>query len=114
MDLASGQAVVLPAKGKSFDPTGIPKAVKDAGFTPGEIEVTILGTLKSKDGLLLLTMPGAVTQFVLAGGAKAEELRKRTDLQGQRLKVSGKLHPSHADQPPGMTVERWAPAAATQ
>jgi len=114
VDLARGQAVILPAKANSFDPTRIPKAVKDAGFTPGEIEVTVLGTLKSKGDLLLLAMPGAVPQFVLAGGAKAEELKKRTELLGQRLKVTGKLHGSHADKPPGMTVERWATGAAPQ
>ncbi len=98
---------MLPAREKSFDPTRIPKAVKDAGFTPGEVEVTTAGSLGRKDDLLLLEMPGPVRQFVLAGGAKAEELRARSDLLGKRLRVTGKLHPSHADSPPGLSVERW-------
>ncbi len=96
--------------GKSFDPTRIPKAVKGAGFTPGEIEVTAVGTLVRRKDLLLLEMVGARREFVLAGGAKAEEVEKRADLLGQRLRVTGKLHPSHAEQPPGLTVEIWKPA----
>jgi len=107
VDLKSAQAVVLPAKEKSFDPTKIPKAVKDAGFTPGEVEVTAEGSLTRKNSLLLLEMPGPVRQFVLAGGARAEELTGRHDLLGKRVRVSGRLHPSHADRPPGLTIERW-------
>ena len=114
MDLKSSQAVVLPAKEKSFDPTRIPKAVKDAGFTPGEVEVTAVGSLTRKDGLLLLEMPGALRQFVLAGGPKAEELMGRRDLLGKEVRVLGKLHPSHGERPPGLTVERWALTGLTK
>ena len=109
-DLAAGTAVVRPASGKSFDPSRIPKAVKDAGFTPGEIEVTAAGTLVRENDLLRLKMDGPVPVFVLAGGAQAEPLRSRTDLLGKRLRVTGKLHPSHADRPPGLTVESFEPA----
>lgn len=112
MDLKSAQAIVLPAKGKSFDPTRIPKAVKDAGFTPRDVEITAVGSLARKDDLLLLEMPGPVAEFVLAGGEKAEDLTRRNDLRGKRLRVTGRLHPSHADRPLGLTVERWSLASA--
>jgi hypothetical protein len=111
VDLASAEAVITPAAGKSFDPARIAKAVKDAGFTPGPIEVTAVGTLVEKDGLLVLEMAGPLAQFVLADGAREEDLKQRHDLRGQRLRVTGKLHPSHADQPPGLTVERFEPLA---
>ncbi len=111
--MKTGQAVVRPAEGKSFDPTQIPRAIKDAGFGAGEIELTAVGTLSRQDELLLLELSGAVRKFVLAGGAKAEELEGRAGLLGKRLRVTGKLHPSHADRPPGLTVERWALAAPT-
>jgi hypothetical protein len=107
VDLKSSQAVILPAKEKSFDPTQIPKAVKDAGFSPGEITVTAGGTLVHEGGLLRLKMPGRVPQFVLAGGAKADELGGRADLLGKRVRVTGKLHPAHAEKPPGITVEAF-------
>ncbi len=110
VDLAAGTAVVRPAAGKSFDPARIPKAVKDAGFTPGEIEVTATGTLVEENDELRLKMQGPAPIFVLAGGVKAEQLKGRTDLHGKRLRVTGKLHPSHADKPPGLTVESFEPA----
>lgn len=81
--------------------------MKDAGFTPGNIEVTAAGSVVRKGDLLLLEMPGPVRQFVLADGPKAEELKRQPDLPGKRLLVIGKLHPSHADRPPGITVERF-------
>jgi len=109
-DLAAGSAVVRPASGKSFDPARIPKAVKDAGFTPGEIEVTAAGTLVEENGLLRLKMQGPVPAFVLAGGPKAEQLKSRPDLLGKRVRVTGKLHPFHADKPAGLTVESFEPA----
>ena len=110
VDLKAGAAVVRPAPGKSFNPTQIPKAVKDAGFTPGEIELTAAGTLAKKGDLLRLQMSGPLTELVLAGGEKAAELEKRSDLFGRHVRVRGKLHPSHADQPPGLTVEGWEEA----
>ncbi len=99
--------MLLPTKGKSFDPTEIPQAVKKAGFSPGKVEVTVVGTLATEDDLLRLDMPGRVQQIILAGGAKAEELGKQRNLIGQRLRVTGTLHGSHGDQPPGITVECW-------
>lgn len=111
VDLKNAQAVMTPAAGRSFDPTRIRKAVKDAGFTPGEIEVTASGTLVQRKDLLLLEMVGAPREFVLVGGPKFEELKKRSDLVGKRLRVRGKLHPFHADRPPGLTVESFAALA---
>lgn len=108
VDLKEGQAILLPKERASFDPAKIPSAVKDAGFTPGEIEVTAAGTLAREGELLLLEMPGPVPKLVLAGGPKGPELEGRSDLLGQKLRVTGKLHPSHADRAPGITVERWS------
>ncbi len=113
VELKTGQAVVRPAEGQSFDPTQIARAIKSAGFGAGEIELTAVGTLSRQDDLLLLELSGAVRKFVLAGGAKAEELEGRAELLGKRLRVTGKLHPSHADRPPGLMVERWALADPT-
>lgn len=99
--------MITPASGKNFDPTKIPAAVKDAGFTPGEVEIGALGTLTSRKDLLLLQAPGPGREFVLAGGARAEELKKQSGLLGKRVRVRGKVHPSHADQPPGLTVQSF-------
>ena len=109
IDLENARAAFRPAPERSFDPTRISQAIKKAGFTPGEVEVTAVGTLSGEKDRLQLAMAGPVPILVLAGGTKEEELREREDLLGQQLRVTGKLHPSHADQAPGITVEHWEP-----
>ncbi|GBC81598.1 hypothetical protein HRbin10_00710 [bacterium HR10] len=100
---------MFPQTGKSFDPVLIPKALRDAGFTPTAIVVVVDGTLIAEGEFLTLDVPGLDHSFVLAGGAQADALRKRTDLVGKKIRVAGKLHPSHADRPPGLTVESFEP-----
>ena len=114
VDLKSGQAIVLPAEGKSFDPSPIRKAVQDAGFTPGEIRVTASGSLVKEGDLWVLEMSGPPEKFVLAGGAGIEELEKQAGVLGKRIRVTGMLHPPHADRPPGLTVEEWTPAGSSE
>lgn len=110
MSLVKGEAEVFPKSGKSFDPVLIPKAIQDAGFTATEVVVTADGTLVKGGEFPELNVPELNHPFVLAGGAQAAALTKRTDLVGKKIRVTGKLHPSHADQPPGLTVEEFQPA----
>ena len=46
-------------------------------------------------------------KFVLAGGKGIESVSNRPELIGTPIRVTGKLHPSHAEKPPGITVEKW-------
>ncbi len=97
-----------PAEGESFDPRAIRKAVSDAGFSAPEVTVTATGGLVPRDGKLYLEMAGPVSAFLLSGGEVVDPLRRRDDLAGQRFRLRGQLHAtSHADQPPGLTVEHW-------
>ncbi len=106
-----GEAEVFPKPGKAFDPVLIPKAIKDAGFSVPEVIVTADGTLANKrKDFLELDVSGLRHPFVLASGAQEEALKKRADLLGKKIRVTGKLHGSHADQPPGLTVENFQPA----
>ncbi len=107
VDLKSAEGVIRPAKGKTFDPNGIPEALKSTPFTPGEIEVTAVGTLARKNGSLLLEMPGVVRQFLLSGGRKADELGRRKEVVGKRIEVKGKL--ASTPNGPGLSVESWKP-----
>jgi hypothetical protein len=109
VDLVKGQAEVLPKPGRSFDPALIPKAIKDAGFSAPEVLATLAGTLVQGKGLLELYVPGLNHPFVLAGGPQEDALRKRADLMGKKIRLTGKLHPSHGDLPPGLTVESFQP-----
>jgi hypothetical protein len=105
VDLVKGQAEVFPKPGKSFDPALIPKAIKDAGFSAPEVVATVAGTLVQTGGRLELNVPGLNHAFVLAGGSQEDALKKRVDLVGKKIRLTGKLHPARGDLPPGLTVE---------
>ncbi len=105
MDLVKGEADVFPKPGKSFDPALIPKAIKDAGFSVPEVTVTADGVLVQGKEFLELNISGIKHPFLLAVGAQADSLKKRADLVGKKIRVTGKLHPSHGDLVPGLTVE---------
>ena len=107
VDFKGGLAEVACMEGKGLDPTGIPKAVLDTGFTPGEVTLTAVGILGRSGKLLVLEMTGPVKTMVLAGGERIDELSKNTDLQGRHIRVTGKLH---TEKPPGLTVETWVEA----
>ena len=106
-----GEAEVFPKPGRSFDPALIPKAIKDTGFSAPEVVVTADGILVKGKESLELNIAGIKHSFVLAGGAQADALKKRVDLVGKKVRVTGKLHPSHADLPPGLTVETFQPGS---
>jgi len=109
VDLVKGQAEVLPKPGKSFDPALIPKAIKDAGFSAPEVVATMAGTLAQSKDRLELNVPGLNHPFVLAGGPQEDALKRRADLVGKKIRLTGKLHLSHGDLPPGFTVESFEP-----
>ena len=107
MNLVQGKAEVFPKLGESFDPTRIPKAIKDAGFSVRDLEVQVQGILTQGKEFLELKVEGLERPFVLAGGKRADELKKRTDLFSRPIRISGQLHASHAERPPGLTVESF-------
>ena len=104
---------MLPAPGESFDPTSIPEAVRKAGFDAGEVRLVAVGTLHGDDGLLVLVLEGVLPKLVLAGGERIEELTEKPKLLGRNLRITGILHGSHDDLPPGLTVESWEATAAS-
>jgi len=110
VDLVKGQAEVFPKPGRSFDPARIPKAIRDAGFSAPEVIATVAGTLVQSKDRLELNVPGLNHPFVLAGGSQEDALKKRADLVGRNIRLTGKLHPGHGDLPPGLTMESFQPA----
>lgn len=110
MNLVKGESRVFPKPGRSFDPALIPKAIRGAGFTAPEVRVVVVGTLAKREGQLELSIPGMGRPFVLAGGPQGGALAQRADLIGTRIRLTGELlHPSHAEQAPGLTVEAFEP-----
>ncbi len=106
--------MVLPATGKNFDPTEIPEAVRRTGFDPRDLRLVVVGTLRREDDLLVLELEGPLPELVLAGGEAIGELMEKPQLLGSELRIKGKLHGSHGDRPPGLTVESWEAASGAE
>ena len=103
-------AAIHPAKGRTFDPAEIPRAIRDAGFSSPEVFFTVKGRLEKEGEWLALRVPGLRHIFFLEGGPGFAELKAATTFLNKTIRVSGKLHGSHADRAPGMTVEKFESA----
>ncbi len=111
--MGKAAAVIHSARGRTFDPADIPRAVRDAGFSSPEVEFTARGAVEKQEGWFVLRIPGVRHVFYLEGGAHIGDLKSATALLGKTIQVTGKLHGSHGERPPGMTVEEYAPVAAS-
>ncbi len=58
VDIKNGTALLKASPGKSIAVDGVPKAVKDAGFTPTAITVVVAGRITSDSGTGLILQPG--------------------------------------------------------
>jgi hypothetical protein len=105
VNLVKAEGTVFPKAGKSFDPALIPKVIRDAGFTAAEVAVVADGTLAARNGALELDVPGLAHPFLLAGGSKIDPLRKRADLLGKKIRVTGTLGSAQDARPPSLAVE---------
>lgn len=104
-----GQAEVFAKPGKTIDPTLIPKAIRDAGFSAAEVLMEADGILAQKGQDLFLTVPGLSQVYRLSAGPEVEALSRRVDLFGKEVRITGKLRLAVAGPPPEMTVEQFGP-----
>ena len=102
-----GIATVFPRQGSSFDPAGISQAIKDAGFTAVEILLIADGVLVQGERVLALDISGLAPPWELLSGAQLDELKKRGDLIGTRVQVSGRFVAGNAARPYRLTVESF-------
>jgi hypothetical protein len=109
VSLVKGEAEVFPRPEKSFDPTRIPKALEDSGFTASEVVVTVEGVLVRGRDSLELRVPGLTHSFALEGGAMAGALEGRADLLERKIRLVGNVQPARGERPPALSVEEVSP-----
>ena len=106
MDFKAGTAVVVAKSEESFDPEKVREFLKKSGFSIPKLKLTVRGRLEKWKDMLALRAPGLDEVLVLAGGEKLQELAGQ-GLVGREVRVEGLLHPLHAEQPGGLTVEAY-------
>lgn len=103
VNLGASSAALTASDGGSIDVSSIPEAIRKAGFTPGTIEVTAVGTISAEDSERLLFEVSGTDQEMLLVNLSGEIEKKSTEFAaaGVRVRVSGALH-LHPEEPPGL------------
>ena len=106
VDLKSGSATLTVLKGKTIHVDQVPAAVKAAGFTPGEIQVIAVGTIKLDDQNRHLFQTYGSDQTFLLTDVKNKPQKGLNALSqtGALVKISGIFH-QHKDEMPAITPE---------
>ena len=86
-----GIAKITVKKGKSLAINGVKKAVKDGGFTPREISITVTGKLNEQNEQTVLTIPDSRQFFFLVPNEQLSKVEEMLDGKDRTLKLTGKV-----------------------
>ena len=94
-----GSASLSASEGESIDFSSIPEAIRKAGFTPGAIDVTAVGTLSAgNEERTLFKVSGTDQEMLLVNlSEEIEATIAELATAGVRVRVNGALH-FHPDE----------------
>ena len=92
-----GTAKITVKKGSSLSIEEVEKAVKDGGFTSGDISITVTGRLVERDGRTVLAMPGSEEIFLMEQNEQLQKLEKTLNGKDKRVKLTGKVAREHKE-----------------
>lgn len=116
-NLKSGFVEVFLKDGKAIDINRLNNAVKESGFTPGDIKVTATGEFTESSGNPAIKVSGSDQIFLLVGSKSHEkeeflseeriaEINTATESGGKKLTVNGYLH-THSELPSALSLESY-------
>lgn len=106
-----GTANLTVKKGKALPIEAVEKAVKDGGFTPREVSLTVMGRLTERNGRAVLTVPDSEEIFLVE--PKEQLLKIKEALKGadKAVRLTGKLSQErtegHTGHPYALSIERF-------
>ncbi len=87
--MKQGVARLEAGKDASIDVRELPRAVREAGFTPGAVTVVALGTIHRKDGTMHLFLPGGGVPFEIDAATEAARSALAAAADGRPVSVRG-------------------------
>ena len=119
IELKIGQALVSLENGISPDISAFQTAIKKAGFTPRNVQITAIGKVQLKNDEIHLTLRGSKNKYLLfAKDTVNAELplqlkAQLSDLADSQslVAITGTPH-SHAQGQSGLSVEKFSPLAS--
>ena len=85
----AGLAELTIKEGKSVDIDGIKKAVKDGGFTPREIHITLKGRIEEADGQMILRVDKVSDVFILKNNEILKDIITSEKAQDEIVTITG-------------------------
>ena len=120
--LENGTATFPWKPGVAFDPAAVRKAIREAGFTPRDLTVTVTGVIevssdRDAQTMLELVDEDAKLTVLVTPGARADQraswdqMRALGLLQAAKLRVrvEGEVRADSADRPWSLILHTWAP-----
>ena len=107
INMGAGSASMSASEGESIDFSSIPEAIRKAGFTPGAIDLSAVGTLSAGDGERSVFKVSGTDEEMLLVDLSEEIERKIAEFSatGVRMRVHGVLR-SHTDELPTLEPNR--------
>ncbi len=103
VNMDTGSASMSASEGESIDFSSLPEAIRKAGFTPGPVDITAVGTLSAgNEERSLFKVSGTDQEMLLVN--LSEEIKKKIaefSAAGMRMRVKGTLH-FHTDEVPAL------------
>ncbi len=98
-------------KGKTLSIEAVEKAVKDGGFTPRDISITVAGRVVEYDGRKVLTIPEGKDIFLLEANEKLKKVREIVKGEDKTVRLTGKVarkqEEGHSGHPYVLSIERF-------
>ena len=104
-----GTAKLAVKKGKTLSVETVEKAVKDGGFTPREISITVAGRFTEHDGRTVLTIPEGVDIFLLEANEQLHKVRDALNGEDKVVRLTGRVarkqEEGHTGHPYVLSIE---------
>lgn len=113
VEIKVGQATaeLTVKKGKILSIEEVEKAVKDGGFTPRELSLTVTGRLAERDGRMVLALPESEEILLLEGNEQLQKVREALKDADKLVRLTGKAtrkrEEGHASHPHTLSIERF-------
>lgn len=87
IDMKDGTAALKAREGESINISQVPKAIKDTGFTPGDISITASGKVKTDARQRLILQVSGLAQGLLLVDLKDDIRQRLGSLSGSEVAV---------------------------
>ena len=107
IDLKSGIANITLQEGSIPNPSAFETAVKKAGFTPGELKITVIGYVVFKENNAFLKLRNSDWEYLLfvKGTETSNALLKDFEEKGALVAITGSIR-EKVDEPAGLSAEK--------